>query len=278
MLLGAMCGVIISLPLGLWETVVPAALVFPILLWLAARWQPVFSAAGGVTVSMSVALTAIYGLGEVWRPGASQSAPESMQTEAVILVVAFGTAVLAALFAEKTESEARLASTTNTMLRSSRITLASFRSDVAARARQWALSLHAVMASTFHEIKQHLSAIALNGAATGNFPQSAPPDLAEVQSALDDVINDSYRTGQILDNLHQLFGREKHENEPIDINDLALSSLQILRRELTDHGIARLSIWPRNCPWSWDRKLSYRKLLNLIYNAIEAMAAINTDD
>ena len=42
----AMSGVIVSLPRGLWETVVPAALVFPILLWLAARWQPVFSAAG----------------------------------------------------------------------------------------------------------------------------------------------------------------------------------------------------------------------------------------
>ena len=61
--LGAMSGVIVSLPLGLWETVVPAALVFPILLWLAARWQPVFSAAGAFIVSMSVSLTAIYGLG-----------------------------------------------------------------------------------------------------------------------------------------------------------------------------------------------------------------------
>jgi hypothetical protein len=37
----AMSGVIVSLPRGPWETVVPAALVFPILLWLAARWQPV---------------------------------------------------------------------------------------------------------------------------------------------------------------------------------------------------------------------------------------------
>ena len=32
--LGAMTGVIVSLPLQLWNTVVPAALVFPILLWL----------------------------------------------------------------------------------------------------------------------------------------------------------------------------------------------------------------------------------------------------
>ena len=67
--LGAMSGVIVSLPLGLWETVVPAALVFPVLLWLAARWQPVFSAAGAFIVSMSVALTAIYGLGHFSNSG-----------------------------------------------------------------------------------------------------------------------------------------------------------------------------------------------------------------
>src|ERR1700730_17048546 len=61
--LGVMTGFIVSLPKELWETVVPAALVFPMLLWLAARCQPVFAAAGAFIVSTMVALTAIYGLG-----------------------------------------------------------------------------------------------------------------------------------------------------------------------------------------------------------------------
>ena len=274
--LGAMCGVIISLPLGLWETVVPAALVFPILLWLAARWQPVFSAAGVFIVSMSVALTAIYGLGHFSDSGLSIGA-RVLQTEAVILVVAFGTAVLAALFAERRESEARLASA-NTMLESERERLAHSNLMLQRERDNKLMSLHAVMASISHEIKQPLSAIALNGAAAQDFLKSAPPDLAEVQSALDDVINDSYRTGQILDNLHQLFGREKHENEPIDINDLALSSLQILRRELTDHGVAPALNLAAELPLVMGQKTQLQEvLLNLIYNAIEAMAAIKPD-
>jgi len=106
--LGAMTGVIVSLPLELWNTVVPAALVFPILLWLAARWQPVFSAAGAFIVSMTVALTAIYGFGHFGDSSLSVDA-RALQTQTIILVVSFGTAVLAALFAERRESEARLA-------------------------------------------------------------------------------------------------------------------------------------------------------------------------
>ncbi len=105
--LGAMTGVIVSLPLELWNTVVPAALVFPILLWLAARGQPVFSAAGAFIVSMTVALTAIYGFGHFGDSSLSVDA-RALQTQAIILVVSFGTAVLAALFAERRESEERL--------------------------------------------------------------------------------------------------------------------------------------------------------------------------
>ncbi len=274
--LAAMCGVIISLPRGLWETVVPAALVFPILLWLAARWQPVFSAAGVFIVSMSVALTAIYGLGHFSDSGLSIGA-RVLQTEAVILVVAFGTAVLAALFAERRESEARLASA-NTMLENEQERLAHSNLLLQRERDNKLMSLHAVMASISHEIKQPLSAIALNGAAAQDFLKSAPPDLAEVQSALDDVINDSYRTGQILDNLHQLFGREKHENEPIDINDLALSSLQILRKDLTDHGVAPALNLAAELPLVMGQKTQLQEvLLNLFYNAIEAMAVIEPD-
>jgi signal transduction histidine kinase len=274
--LGAMSGVIVSLPLGLWETVVPAALVFPILLWLAARWQPVFSAAGVFIVSMSVALTAIYGLGHFSDSGLSIGT-RVLQTQAVILVVAFGTAVLAALFAEWRESEARLASA-NTLLEDERERLAHSNLMLQRERNNKLMSLHAVAASISHEIKQPLSAIAINGVAARNFLKSAPPDLAEAQSALNDVINDSYRTGQILDNLYQLFGREKQENEPIDMNDLALSSLQLLRRELADHGVAPALNLAAELPLVMGQKTQLQEvLLNLFHNAIEAMAAIKTD-
>jgi C4-dicarboxylate-specific signal transduction histidine kinase len=225
---------------------------------------------------MSVALTAIYGLGHFSDSGLSIGA-RVLQTQAVILVVAFGTAVLAALFAERRESEARLASA-NTMLEHERERLAHSNLMLQRERDNKLMSLQAAVASISHEIKQPLSAIATNGGAARRFLESAPPDLAEAQSALNDVINDSHRTGQILDNLHQLFGREKQENEPIDINDLALSSLQLLRRELADHGVAPALNLAAELPLVMGQKTQLQEvLLNLFRNAIEAMAAIKTD-
>jgi integral membrane sensor domain MASE1 len=53
--LAAMTGVVLSLPEQLWETVAPAAMLFPVLLWLAARCRPVFAAAGVLVVSLTIA-------------------------------------------------------------------------------------------------------------------------------------------------------------------------------------------------------------------------------
>jgi len=257
--LGTMTGVIVSLPLELWNTVVPAALVFPILLWLAARWQPVFSAAGAFIVSMTVALTAIYGFGHFGDSSLSVDA-RALQTQAIILVVSFGTAVLAALFAERRASEARLARS-NALLQRER--------------DNRLMTLRAAIASISHEIKQPLSAIALNGAAARTLLKSAPPDLEEAQSALDDMISDSHRTSQILDNLRQLFGEVEQVKEPTDVNDLILSALRLLRGELTSHSVAVTVELASELPLVMGSKIQLQEVVvNLAQNAIDAMAPI----
>ena len=232
---------------------------------------------GTFIVSMSVALTAIYGLGHFSDSSLSISA-RVLQTQAGHSgCAALLATVLAALFAERRESEARLASA-NTMLESERERLAHSNLMLQRERDNKLMSLHAVMASISHEIKQPLSAIAFNGVAARDFLKTAPPDLAEAQLALNDLIDDSYRTAKILDNLHQLFGNEKQANEPIDMNDLALSSLQLLRRELTDHGVAPALNLAAELPLVMGQKTQLQEvLLNLIYNAIEAMAAIKPD-
>jgi C4-dicarboxylate-specific signal transduction histidine kinase len=225
---------------------------------------------------MSVSLTAIYGLGRFSDSGLSISA-RVLQAQAIIVVVAFGTAVLAALFAERRLSEARLASA-NTMLKDERERLALSNLMLQRERDNRLIGLHTVMASISHEIKQPLTAIATNGVAARELLKSTPPDLAEAQSALNDVIEDSYRTGQILDNLHQVFGGEQQENKPIDMNDLTISSLQLLRKELADQGVVPALNLATELPLVMGQKTQLQEvLLNLFHNAIEAMADIETD-
>jgi integral membrane sensor domain MASE1 len=61
--LATITGVVLSLPQQLWQTVVPGALLFPVLLWLAARCRPVFTAGGVLIVSLTIAWTTILDIG-----------------------------------------------------------------------------------------------------------------------------------------------------------------------------------------------------------------------
>jgi signal transduction histidine kinase len=260
--LAAMTGVIVSLPKEPWETVVPAALVFPMLLWLAARYQPVFAAAGVFIVSTTVALTAIYGLGHFGDTGLSIS-ERVLQTQMIILVVAFGTATLAALFAERRESEARLAHS-KTMLERER--------------DNKLINLQAALASISHELKQPLGAITLNGAAARRFLKHEPPDLEELRAVLDDVVDDSHRMSQVLDNLRGLFGKADLAQEQIDVNELASRALYALRNELNDHCVAtRMELMPA-LPFVMGHRGQLQEVItNLILNSVEAMENVKID-
>ena len=58
-----MSGLIIFLPREPWATVVSIVLLFPLLLWLAARCQPVFSAAAAFIVALTIVWTTTFGIG-----------------------------------------------------------------------------------------------------------------------------------------------------------------------------------------------------------------------
>ena len=62
------------------------------------------------------------------------------------------------------------------------------------------------------------------------------------------------------------------------MNDLTLSSLQLLRRELADYGVVPALDLAAEPPLVMGHKTQLQEvLLNLFHNAIEAMADIKTD-
>ena len=60
--LAAVSAVILSLPPGLWATVLPAAMLFPLLLWLAARCAPVYAAAAAFIIGFAVVWVTSFGI------------------------------------------------------------------------------------------------------------------------------------------------------------------------------------------------------------------------
>ncbi|CAH2402782.1 MASE1 domain-containing protein [Mesorhizobium ventifaucium] len=110
----AMSLVVISLPAEPWKTVVPIALLFPLLLWIAARCRPIFASAAAFIVAVAIVWTTTFGIGHFGDPDLPV-ADRILAAQAGILMVALCAYVLAALFAERRqhedalmESEARL--------------------------------------------------------------------------------------------------------------------------------------------------------------------------
>ena len=100
--------IVIALPPKPWTTVVPIALLFPVLLWIAARCRPVFAAAAAFIVTLAIVWTTTIGVGHFGDPGVPM-ADRVLAARAGILAVALCAYVLAALFAERRQHEVALA-------------------------------------------------------------------------------------------------------------------------------------------------------------------------
>jgi signal transduction histidine kinase len=253
--LAAMTGVMLSLPQQLWETVVPGALLFPMLLWLAARCRPVFAAGGVLMVSLTIAWTTTFGIGHFADTGLPIDY-RILQAQAVILVTAIGAHVLAALFAERRDSEARLARS-NAMLERER--------------DNRLLSAQAITAAIAHEIRQPLAAIATCADAGLRWLGRTPPDHDEVRMALTSVRSNVHRTSEMFDGIRALFGKSGQERKAIDVNRIVLGVTESLQEQLNAHSVVTRHELMTELP-SVDAHEAqlWEVVFNLFTNAVES--------
>jgi PAS domain S-box-containing protein len=105
--LTAMCGIIIFLPRDTWAIVMSIALLFPLLLWLAARCRPVFSATAVFIAVLTIVWTTTFGIG-IFNEADFPAVQPALAAQASILAVSLCSIVLAALFSERRQHEAEL--------------------------------------------------------------------------------------------------------------------------------------------------------------------------
>src|SRR5215468_12658939 len=89
-----------SLPPEPWEPVATVAVLFPILLWITSRCQPVFAAAAAFIVSLAIMWTIAFGIGHFGHAVVPVS-DRVVRAQAAILGFSLCAYVLAALFAER---------------------------------------------------------------------------------------------------------------------------------------------------------------------------------
>lgn len=123
-----------------------------------------------------------------------------------------------------------------------------------------------------HELTQPLAAILANAEAARILLERQPPDLKEIGEALDDIIYEDNRAGEVIHRLRGLLRKSEASFEPTDINGIVNSTVQLMHNELVARRIKISATLAMELPpVSGDPIQLQQVLLNLLLNAIEAM-------
>ena len=130
-------------------------------------------------------------------------------------------------------------------------------------------------ASIAHEVNQPIGATRNNAHAALRFLARDPPNLAEVREALECVVNDTYRAGEIIGRIRDQIKKAPPRKEAVDLNDAIEEVIALVRGELSEN---RVSVHTRLgeglAPIYGDRVQLQQVMLNLFLNAIEAMTGV----
>jgi C4-dicarboxylate-specific signal transduction histidine kinase len=111
-----------------------------------------------------------------------------------------------------------------TDLREAREQLHGLRRQAAAASQQ-----SAVGASIAHEINQPLGAIVANANASLRFLSGDRPDLDEAKEALAGIIENGHRAAEVIRAIRAMFGKERQERAPLDVNEVVREVLALRR-------------------------------------------------
>ena len=99
--------IVFTSPTDYWFTLLPLGLLLPLLLWPAARCQPVFAAAGVFILALIIVWTTTFGIGRLGDPSTPITG-RVHAARAALLVVSICGLVFAAVFAERRRNEVAL--------------------------------------------------------------------------------------------------------------------------------------------------------------------------
>jgi C4-dicarboxylate-specific signal transduction histidine kinase len=126
-------------------------------------------------------------------------------------------------------------------------------------------------ASIAHEVTQPLTAVVVNAGAALRWLGGQPPDLKEVRQALDDIVKDGNRAGEVIDRVRALIKKVPPRSDRLDINETIREVIALTRSEVLRNGVSLQTQLATGLPLvQGDRIQLQQVMLNLIVNAIEA--------
>ena len=123
-----------------------------------------------------------------------------------------------------------------------------------------------------HELNQPLAAILSNAQAARRFLESASPDLEEIGEALDDIIRDDKRAGEVIHGLRRILRQGEVTGELFDINDAAREVVELLTSEINARHVTLKQTYVPGGLQVYAGKVEIQQvIMNLLINALKAV-------
>jgi len=140
------------------------------------------------------------------------------------------------------------------------------------------LNVAAAASSIAHEVRQPLMGITASASAARRWLDRVPPDLDRAKKLLTNIEQAGFRANEVLTNVRSLFQDTDHEQQSIDVNNLTVEVLQSLHGELNDHDVKTDVELASELPHIMGHRVQLQEvILNLVHNAIDAMAPLKVD-
>lgn len=133
----------------------------------------------------------------------------------------------------------------------------------------------AVAASIAHELRQPLTAMVTTADAGLRFLDRSLPNLDKGKEAFKRIVADGHRAGALIGTIRANFKSDLRERTSFHLSELIEEALALVRGDLQKHSI-RVQVEPNGpLPEVRGNRVQLQQvLLNLIVNAVDAMAAI----
>jgi len=130
--------------------------------------------------------------------------------------------------------------------------------------------------SIAHEVNQPIAATVTNAEAALRWLSMQPPDLEELRQALDRIVTDGQRAGQVVHRIRALVRKAPPRTEALGINGAIREVIELTRGETARKDVAVRTELADGLPSiQGDRVQLQQVILNLIVNAVEAMSGLS---
>ena len=137
-------------------------------------------------------------------------------------------------------------------------------------------TLSTMTASITHEVSQPLSGILTNANTCARMLAADPPDIVGAAETVRRTIRDANRATEVIKHLRAMFAKKAPTMEVVDLNDAAREVIALSSAELRQSGTILQTEFAERLPTiRGDRVQLQQVILNLLLNAVDAMAGID---